>query len=612
MLAKKALSLAKGYAFVLKDVFLIILSFLLSLTVAPLFSLRFANPYEISNPLNPSGFNPENNFISLVFIITLTVCLYYFFQYVYQTRFEFIIKASVIILLLANCFFSTMLHDPGFTTGPQGLDNFHGGEVLSPASEFLNGKDLYSEMVYLRGAGVDAVIPALGFLATGKSIGSFLLQVDMLVLLSLFSFLMFLAVLIRNPIAYGAVSVLFYVSDAVSLLHFRDIFIWLLIGLILYLHKSKIAPKHRAVTLFAIGFISSFTLFVTIDRGLIMLATAGAVAVSQTFLRVNSSNEYKLDTRMIIKNIRYSLIVIYGIIVGIILPALFLGIESTLAFLRLSFLEIPRYGGLLVSQPFPGLFSDRYLIWGPVFVSVVTIMLLVALFKAQRNKSLGSLLPLMYILFLGILCIKAGTNRIDITKMASVITPLFFASTLTLAAAAMTYIKHTETRKTLLVPIGLTLGVLMVFSQLNMQKLLVQPDYTRSQLKNYALMPKTNDTAWISPETHNVKNYILSHTKESDSIFAFTSNPVYYYLTNRTNPSRFYVSWFADPQPYTTELLQSLQRNPPRLVIYSEKTWMDAPDTIPMTDRIPEVDRWITENYKNKVTIGNTTLLLSE
>jgi hypothetical protein len=275
----------------------------------------------------------------------------------------------------------------------------------------------------------------------------------------------------------------------------------------------------------------------------------------------------------------------------------------------LTFHDIPRYAGLLVSMPFPDAFGSQYQIWGSAYIAIALILLLSALYRFRTSLGMNRLLPLTFILIFSIVCLKMGTNRIDINKMATVTAPLFLAAVIASKYSFETIRVRQGAWKVIAPPMVLCLILLVSFSRIDMGRFLHQPRYTRGDLKSYLMTPAEDDESWLSPEMSEVARYIRDHTRPDDYIYAFTSNPIYYYLTKRQNPSRMYINWYNDPQPYTEETLRRLQETNPKIIIYSEKTWMDAPDNVPMEVRVPEINQWIMKKYIYRHTIGNTTLL---
>jgi len=581
------------------------------MSLAPLIQVPYSNPYNISNTLNSIGFNPNNNYYGIIFVIGGTLAFFLLFRKLYLGRFAWLIKAVLIAALIANYGLVNSLLTPGYTDGAGIIDNFHAGEQLSAVNQFNAGQGLYTGTFYLRGAGVDVLLPALGLKMLGGSIGGFILTMDALEVLALLSFLILLAFLIRNAIAYAVTAVILYLSNALSLTQFRDIPVWFVVGLVLLAFRRNSMSRSRRWSLFAlIGFLSSLELFMAVDRGVLLVILSLLTALIAVFFTADKNNQYDLSVSRWRSNISTSLSVIAGLFLGVLVPTLLLGWDGFIAFMRMTFIDIPAFGGLLVSQPFPVFASGTYMFWGPILLAITTGYLLLKLYGSSKDRDYNKLLPYSLLLAFGVLCLKAGANRIALSKLATVTTPLVLVCLLILIYAVTIAYHDKRTRPALILPILICSTVMLVFAQLDTTKIQYKTTYTRAQFAAYKGWPSRPNSSWTSTETNAVKDYILNNTNAHDYVYAFTSDPMYYYLADRRNPTRFNVSWFADPQPYTDELLKSLKANRPKLVVYKEGTWMDAPDNVSMEDRIPEVNEWLLANYPNQKNIGNTTILL--
>lgn len=593
------------------DPLLLLVAFFTSLMALPLVALPYENPFVISNSYGIIGFNPSNNYLQIIFLIVATLGIFYGLRKLYSSKYAWLIKLLVAALIVGNHFLAVIVPNGNIAV----VDAFHTGEQLSPARAWLNGNDqLYQDAFYLRGAGMDTLIAATGFKLFGTSIGSYHLVLQFLILLALASFLALLGKLIRHPIMYTAAAILLYISAATSLVELRDTPIWLSFGLLFYVFSPRITPKAKYAALATIGLIASLSLFMAVDRGMLLLALAGLVTTTLFLFHADDKNRYHLSIKQA-RDWRHRLAaigcVLGGAAAGIAIPGILMGAQGFVAFLQLSFHEIPAYAGLLVSQPLPALFGEHYLYYAPAYIAIVTGIILTYLYQSKKIP-LETLLPLTIVFIFGILCLKGGANRIDVAKMATTTAPLYLATMLTIGYATQLIIKEKQFRAQLMPSLVAAILLIVCFAQFKPERLAHQFTYTRADLSHYRTMTSRLDDAWISPELREVRHYIIQHTTKNDPIFAFTSNPLYYYLTDRQNPSRFYISWYADPQPLTDELLRDLKSNKPKLIIYKENSWMDTPDNQPMSDRIPEVNRWIKENYKKSITIGNTEILKAE
>jgi len=613
----KVIQLISTLRKVLVEPCLFAIAFFAAITVAPLFQLPFSNPYNISNPYNAYAFNPSNNYIMIVFIIIVTLILFIALRKLYGTKYRWIIKVLAIAILLSNHFIFNMLDIvtsyPGkdiiYANGPGGLDNFHSGEQLAPANAFLHGAKPYGDMFFLRGAGVDVIVPALSFLIFGTSIGSFLLLTHLLMLLTMLGFFMLLWLVVKGTLRYVATITLFFVSDSLSLVELRDIPVWIILGLVIYYFRAGISEKSRRIILVLAGFLASLELYVAIDRGMLACVLVGLLAGSLLVFSPNRKGVYNFKPKLWKGRFVYPLLALAGLSGGLIIPGLFLGWHSFTVFLQMTFVDIPRFGGLLVSTEFPPLFSNEYIIWGPIIICLSAGYTVYKLWHTKLPKDINKLLPYTILLIFAVLCIKAGTNRVHVLKMAQVTAPIYFAGFIIICLAIQTAYKSKAQRIGLIAPILFMVVTFGIFSQLNFSRLIQQPWYRRTDIRHYLTMTKLPDSYWANPETEQVSEYIKSHTTAQDHLFVLPADPIYYYLTDRPNSTRFYISWYADPQPYTDQVMRALRKNPPKIVVYQDATPWNAPDGISMKDRLPEVSDWLLKNYPKHVTIGDTILL---
>ncbi len=437
-------------------------------------------------------------------------------------------------------------------------------------------------------------------------------------LTTIVSFFGLLFYLIKNPVLYTIAIVFFYTSSSVVITQPRDIIVCVVLGLIFLVFKKGLSNRAKKISLTSIGLLSSLELFVAIDRGISLVAIAVMLFVLLHFIKVNKDNVYLFNLRETwreIKNKRFQWLqkdvwfLPLGAIIGLLVPAISMGWSSFVAFVKMSFIEVPAYGGLLVAQPFPNFFTPGYLMWGPVLIAISIGYLLIELMKHENRKYLNALLPLLILFVYAVIALKFGSNRIDIAKMASVAAPMFIVAILTVSFALRIAYKNKRIRPVLILPIVLSIISVTVFSQAHPEKLLSQSTVNKAQVSSYLKLLRSDDEVWLNQEQKDVRNYVTQRTPENSYIYSFTADPIYYYITDRKNPTRFYISWYADPQPYTDEVLHDLKVKKPKLIIYKNGGPWDKPDNVSIEDRMPEVNQWILDNYKKKTVIGATVIL---
>lgn len=102
-----------------------------------------------------------------------------------------------------------------------------------------------------------------------------------------------------------------------------------------------------------------------------------------------------------------------------------------------------------------------------------------------------------------------------------------------------------------------------------------------------------------SPETAGsivkIKNFLDAYAQNEKYVYFFPNEAVYYFLFNKQNPTRYAISYFAATRSQRLELIAELERNRPRYVIYSPKTW--RVDDIHETIQVPEVVDYLEQTY---------------
>lgn len=173
-----------------------------------------------------------------------------------------------------------------------------------------------------------------------------------------------------------------------------------------------------------------------------------------------------------------------------------------------------------MSSAFPNLFAPDNLVWGPAIIAIATGYMLIKLWSKYTHKDTNKLIPYTLLFIFGILTIKAGSNRIDVSKMTQIVAPIYFVSFIILCLAIYTLHKRKEKRLDLIIPIIILILAYIPFAQFKPDKLLRQPNYTRAEVSRYVNMPKSPDNYWGDIKTQKISNYILKYTKKK-IIFSF-------------------------------------------------------------------------------------------
>ena len=111
-------------------------------------------------------------------------------------------------------------------------------------------------------------------------------------------------------------------------------------------------------------------------------------------------------------------------------------------------------------------------------------------------------------------------------------------------------------------------------------------------------------------QIQKVVAYIKENTAENEKIFDFTSQGAYYFFANRPGVSRFHQVSYASTPAMQQEVIEALERDQTRLVIFKTGGWFDAVDGIRVEERHRLIAEYLQENYELAININNTEILM--
>lgn len=594
----------------LKNTFLAALAFGLAFTTSGIIKF-IINPGETNGVLNlysDKGFTPEQNYARLVVMIVLTL-VYFFLLHRLLERSTKLFKAVIIVLAVFTVLAGDILPTIRYYRG--NIDMFHQGEQISPGNAFNAGKNPYTDMFVIHGAGEDVVWPAMALRAAGDTntgIGHYFFVRGIFMMIAAGLFLTLLAVLLKDPITF-ALAVTWFSFSAYSHFHYaRDIFTWTSLLLVFHLLTGVMRNERYRLGLHALlGLIASTAILYSIERGIIGISLALLVGLISTFVERRDESTASLSLPRTRERFYPLLAVGAGLLAVQAIALLGMGWAQYSAFLQTYIVDIPRDQGLLFNYPLPEISEATIIVWIPImFAALAALGFYIFVREDLRRRVVRNELLMALVLLAGsILFLRVGYGRSDIGHTAYS-TPLLFAASFYI----MQFIWRSEWRaQTIWIPVVM---MILLFSpeptaEINRASGVVNANPVKVA-REYKDLLRTDDSAWIPAEPAAVTRYIKEVTAPTDPIFVFTQQPLYYYLTNRSNPTRYYIPWFADSNQLEQELLTSLQKQNPKLIVYSSGTFWDNIDGFSMQQRTPAVDQWILENYPQTTAIGGVVL----
>ena len=258
------------------------------------------------------------------------------------------------------------------------------------------------------------------------------------------------------------------------------------------------------------------------------------------------------------------------------------------------------------ARPFPDFFpiagSDPFDLWTKLVIYLPAIVypfalvaigaLAVRFHRGDRDaKSEGH--ALLAITSVGVLTLLQAWPRADVPHILFGLQPTFilFAYLLSCAWRA---VKSIPGQRAAIAAIAMLIALAPAAT-------LLWKGYKRTdwEYQNYIVAVRTNRAKGIfaagleAQRIDVVTKYISEHTSPDDPIFVVPWASGFYFLANRSNPTRTDLMLFEDPEVYPC-LLSRLEARPPKYVIYGY-TW-DVDDRH-FRDYAAPIDRYIRSRY---------------
>ncbi len=570
-----------------------------AMIISMIVRLPFSNPYGLAGPVVNLQFNPHTNTLRFLVFLIGSVIGFYIIKPFIAKHFSLAVRVYTTSALLLSLFLSFC---SDYLRNYSQIDMFHIGERVSPGSAmYFFGQKPFTNIFFLHGALNDALTSFFAFKIFSPNIGSFFL-LDYLIGIVAFSLLLLvLNLLIKNNFIFGLIAVFFMGSLPLRDVQ-RDLFVLSYLLLIIFFVRNKLSEK----TLFTLtSLVSVLSLYHSIDRGIYLILTHGyfltAYILSTTWL--NHKKNFKP-----IFLFKQALALLNPNILGAG-SALLLGIvifswQGFVEFLKITFFYIPQMSPLMFDYVYPKPSLATFsLYWLPILLIIINVIVTIELFRKLNKKNLRETMLQSVVVVLGLLFYKSALGRSDFGHVQYAV-PFTF-----MAVFVFCDFFWQRTRilfRPLLIGICLLLFSLPFFRY---EQILPWRPTSWHDIKIFFSLPTIADDYWLTAETKLVRDYIVGNTKETDFVFVFSNEVLYYHLLHRPSPTRFYITWFAEPNFFHQEALADLAAHRPKYIIYSSALWTNEIDLIPNTKRLAAINDWILANYDFDKQIGNTVIL---
>lgn len=476
------------------------------------------------------------------------------------------------------------------------VDLFHRGESLGPASDYLRGDVPYVDVFVLHGMLEDGLLDSWLMELFGRSEG--VAHVRGLVLNGLtMPALWILALLATRSIPLSlAIMAAGYVTFADNQ---RVVLEILTVAAVIAAARTGRGP------LFALGgtFAGAALLF-SLDIGLYSIAGAAASVV---LTALPADDRWRRAGRGLAW-------LGSGLLLVLVPAGAALAAAGALgAFLRTSFVEIPRAIDPVWSLPFPNLgasfrggldlrgASELLVGQAPRFALnplVLGTALLVLLVRWRRRLEIDP--ALVVLVAFGLVTQRSALGRADFHHQyfsAFLIAPLLVLLAAALVRAARARAATGEGRW-FLAAVGAAALPLAATA-------LWVPDLLNARIDSITSYRARLAGASTHPRGAELRDRITAVTEEiqrrvpaGEPIFDFSNQPAFYFFADRPNPTRFYQIPIASPLDWQNEILADLARTRPRVVLRGSPEDYDRFDGISNDLRAAGVASWLDRAYE--------------
>lgn len=120
--------------------------------------------------------------------------------------------------------------------------------------------------------------------------------------------------------------------------------------------------------------------------------------------------------------------------------------------------------------------------------------------------------------------------------------------------------------------------------------------YTIPKLNGILAPPKQRDSI------ESTVRWVGNHLRPGDRVYAFPANPIYYFLLDTRNPTRYTWAFHAITSDMRQDAVESLQATPARFIIFSSRQRLDR---IPLEESLPEIMEYFQNRYRLLLSYGD-------
>ncbi|MBX9929843.1 MAG: hypothetical protein K2X99_13135 [Gemmatimonadaceae bacterium] len=572
------------------------MSVALATLVWPLVRLPFSNPLGIMGFNVRAGFNPVNNVLRYLLFISLPSLA---FQLGGGARLRWEHQPTTTVpemptplrrvgsAVVFGWAIATALVVVETTWIATPLDFLHDGEKLSAAYNYVRTGRLWTGSFFVHGVVYDQLhtawswrffgVESIGAMRIAEAAWSALLPIVLAV------FLLTIAMTLRPHVgpwrsfAIVPSGILVYVASERRLqyLDVRDVYALLAATvLLLSVGRQRVSAPLSSLA----GFAGALGMFNTIERGAYVLI-AGAASIA--FLTIGGDRRGARTHAF-----GWSV----GVLTGVLGARLAFGHDEIVAFaanLRFWITSKELMDGLAYPTPF----SRAGLVFTtPLVLNAVNLLVFSARLPRYRREGAARLAAVHGLLVvLAIVYLRSALGRADAPHVMYAAAPAYLVFVVTLMLCA-------PNRAVRPLALMLTLALAGVGLREMIQRAIDLPRFSTFVARTQAFAG-LGDEHFLGRADQQALTRLRTQFAEEPCSFVYPMSPAWHYLLRKPSCSRFYFTWFATARPHQAEVIATLERVTPGVILWDGPPGQPEAEAFSRAELYPLLDAYLRAHY---------------
>lgn len=478
---------------------------------------------------------------------------------------------KLLFFLIIPVIIYLLLYNPGLT---QGIDLLHEGEHLDPSQKLLEGKIIYKDIYIVHGVLHDVLIPYLGINLFGKSLEGYRKLYSPrdrgpIAPLGYISFYFLCIFLFRRKLTVILAMLLLFCA-----IEFLDISGRHAFGILSLVFVISFIDKEKLLKLFIAGILTAVSLMYSTEFGGTTLVSLSIFLLFYCII----SKRPKVPL-----SLRYFAIYVSGFIIGISPFIIYLiKNKALIAYLELTVFDSLKFRPCIWGTPFILNHEIKYF---PIIVYLVGVLwhmrdVLYAYYDRTKLKSMAVLICGIFYFFPLLITPDAWHMRYaSFLAYIIIFIPaesffLYLRDIFIFGKRKLWQRDFTYNVISMLCIVIISVWVIDKFSPKDMiikltnriNRSYVTPgDVIKLNLERVGNISVSNRK--LALEVQAVVSHIEANTEKGDYIYVFGNKGLYYFLTDRKNPTKYSIAEYASSTRQQEEVVQDLIKYKPKYII---------------------------------------------